>query len=162
MQEDLKNFDRGKLPYRQAVIGVIVDSLNNFLLIQSVYYNEGEWRFAGGEVKEGEDLGTALMRGVEEELGTRNFEIVAKSTFKKQYEWPENVIKRHYQKSNLMFRGQVQSQYLLRFKGKPSEIIPNPDEIREVKWVSLEELPEHFIFPKQWEEAKKVIEELLI
>ena len=162
MQEDFKNIDRSSLPYREAVVGIIVDNLNNFLLIQSVYFNEDEWRFAGGEVKESEDLGSALMRGLEEELGTRNFEIVAKSSFKKQYEWPENVIKRHYQKSKKMFRGQAQNQYLLRFKSKPGEIIPNPDEIREVKWVSLEELPEHLIFPNQWEEAKRVIEELLV
>jgi len=157
----MENIDKSKLPYRPAVVGIVVDNYDNFLLLQSVFYKEDEWSFPGGGVKDNEDPGVALIRELGEELGTSNFYMLGKSRHVVEYDWPDGVILRHFRESGIMWRGNCQTQYLVKFTAKKREIKPNPEDIREVKWVTLEELPLFLVFPKQWENTKKTIEELL-
>jgi len=38
---------RENYPYRQAVVSVIVDGNNMFLVVQKLSYRDNEWSFAG-------------------------------------------------------------------------------------------------------------------
>ena len=153
--------DISKLEYRKAVIGIVIDSNYNFLITQLVDYKENDWRFAGGGVDEGESSDKALLRELEEELGSRNFKIVKKSKIQIKYDWPLSVIEMRLKKKGKTYKGQIQEQYLVKFTGDKKDIIINQSEIRQIKWVKLTELESHFNFPRQWPEAKETIRELI-
>ena len=152
--------NRNKLPYRQGVIGIIIDDDKNFLLVQMIIYGKDAWRFPGGGLEEGETLENSILRELKEELGINDFEIIKKAKFINQYEWPDHVIETGFKKG-VKYRGQEQTSFLIKFKGKKENIKIQPEEIRKVKWVKHEELKTHFIFPNQWEKAEKVLRELL-
>ena len=151
----MNSIDKNKLPFRQGVIGAVIDKNNNFLLIKSVQYGENDRRFAGGGIDEGENSKEALLRELEEELGTDKFKIIKRSKYINEYDWEDEVIKRH----NNKWRGQQQIQYLVEFEGERKDIKQKKGEIRKAKWVTLEELLKYLDFRNQWKLASKVIEE---
>lgn len=152
--------DVSKLAYRRAVIGIVIDDNYNFLITQLIDYGENDWRFAGGGVEE-ESSDKALLRELKEELGSTNFNIVKKSKIQIKYDWPMSVIETRLKNKGKTYKGQVQDQYLVEFKGNKTEIKINPTEIRQIKWVKFSELESHFNFPRQWTEAKETIKELI-
>jgi putative (di)nucleoside polyphosphate hydrolase len=150
-----------KLSYRKGVIGIVVDEKRKILLVQMIDYGNNHWRFPGGGVDNGESDHNALLRELQEELQSNNFDILKKSKHINEYDWPEEVIEKQYKEKGKRWQGQRQSQFLVKFTGKKSDIKPNPNEIRKIKWVSVEELQKHLVFPNQWEVADTVIKELL-
>lgn len=153
--------DTTKLTFRKAVIGIVIDKDNNFLVTQLVDYGENDWRFPGGGVDEGETSEQALLRELEEELASNKFTIVKKSVHQIKYDWPMEVIEMRLKKKGKTFKGQIQDQYLVSFQGNKEEIKINPSEIRQIKWIKYSELKNHFNFPNQWEEADISLKELL-
>lgn len=153
--------NRDELPYRQAVIGIVVDDDKKFLVAQAVTYGKNDWRFPGGGIKKNETLEKSVLRELEEELGVNNFEIVKKANFINRYEWPDNVMEREFKKKGIMHRGQEQISFLIKFKGKKEDIKIKPEELRKIKWVKYDELKDHFTFPNQWNYAEKVLRELI-
>ncbi|OGY09280.1 MAG: hypothetical protein A2700_03175 [Candidatus Blackburnbacteria bacterium RIFCSPHIGHO2_01_FULL_44_64] len=155
---------RERLPYRPGVIGIIVNDEGKFLVVQMVTYPKNGWRFPGGGVELRETPAQALLRELKEELGTDQFKIVGESRYLNVYDFPSPEIVQRYNKGggrDPAYRGQIQSQFLVQFTGKLEDIRPNQSEIGKFKWVSREELPGHFIFPGQWEQARRVLDELL-
>jgi 8-oxo-dGTP pyrophosphatase MutT (NUDIX family) len=152
---------KSELPYRKGVVGLVIDKEERILLVQMIDYGDNHWRFPGGGVDKGESDNNALLRELEEELQTSKFEIVKKSKHVNKYDWPSEVIGRQYKKEGKRWRGQQQSQYLVNFTGKESDIKPDPKELKKIKWVTVEELEQHLIFPRQWELAELLIKELL-
>ncbi len=119
---------------------------------------DNEWSFAGGGVDEGETAEQAVIRELEEELGSKNFRIVGESKQKYSYDFPEETIKKNYEKRGIWQRGQEITGFWVKFEGNKEELSP-VDGIRKIKWVSKEELKENLIFPGQWENTSLVIEE---
>jgi len=150
-----------EMPYRQGVIGIITNNRDQFLLVQMVTYGEGQWRFPGGGVDEGETHQQALLRELKEELDTDKFEIIKESTQLVEYDWPLNVVIDQIKNKNRFFRGQQQKQFLVNFVGETEDIKPDPSELRAIKWVDYNDLPSHFVFDNQWGVAEKTIKELL-
>lgn len=153
--------NRGELPYRQAVIGIVLDDDKRFLVAQAITYGEDDWRFPGGGVDGNEKLEETLLRELEEELGTNNFEIIKKANFINQYEWPDHVVEDQFKKKGIKYRGQEQVSFLVKFKGKKEDVKIQTEELRKVKWVKYDELKNHFTFPNQWNDAEKALKELL-
>jgi len=152
---------REKYPYRQAVLGIIIDEDNDFLIIQKNNYQNTEWSFAGGGIEEGETPQQALVRELEEELGSKKFAIITESKTSYSYEWPDHVILKQYQKTDKLYRGNQIKYFLVKFLDDKKQLKLQPEEIRTGKWVTLRQLPKHLIFPGQWPATQKVIQELL-
>jgi len=139
----------------------VVDKDNNFLLVQKNAYKDNEWNVLGGGREEGENLEQNLFRELEEELGVEksDFEIVGVSSHKIQYDYPANtVMKIHDGK----YRGQSYDQVIVRFVGNKNNLVFNPKEFRGHKWVKIEELEAHLIFPNQYQTHKEAINEVLL
>jgi putative (di)nucleoside polyphosphate hydrolase len=154
--------DVGDFPYREGVIGIVRDDDGRFLVVQMVQYKKNEWRFPGGGVHAGESTKEALVREFKEELGTDKFEILKESQYINQYDWDEQAVLKRYNKDGSKYRGQRQYQYLVRFTGESDEIVPDPNELRQIRWVQREELSILFIFPGQWKQIKRVLEEFKV
>jgi len=150
---------REKYPYRQAALGIVINDNKQFLIIQKLSYQENEWSFAGGGIEENETPKQALLRELEEELGSKKFEVIAESKTPYSYEWPDEAILRQYQKTGKLYRGAQIKYFLVKFFGDKEELKLQDDELKLIKWVTPQQLPNHLIFPGQWQAAKKVIKE---
>lgn len=163
LEEQIKSLrEKGEMPYRQGVIGIIVDNEDNYLIVQMCAYEDHQWRFCGGGLHDkDEDHKVALMRELEEELGTTDFEILQESSILIRFEWPIGATANRYLKDGQFFRGQEQKQFLVKFKGKKEDIKVDPNELKRIKWVKREELESHFVFENQWKQAEETLKELL-
>lgn len=150
---------KDKRPYRKGIISIIVDENNKYLVLQLNNYKDNEWNFLGGGRKKGETEEENLYRELKEELGCGKecFEILGKSKKRLKYKFPE-ATRDDYFKGR--FNGQIKDQFLVKFKGDKKEIKILEDEIKRHKWISLEELSDHLLFPNQHQNAIEVIKEL--
>jgi len=147
-------------PFRKGVNAIIIDQDDNFLLIQKNHYKENEWNFLGGGKEGQETLEQNLLRELEEELGVSfdNFEILGVSSYKIEYDYPvELAIKINENK----YRGQSYEQVILRFKGDKKKLVFTPTEFRANKWVKPNQLIMYLVFPNQYINHKKAIDEIL-
>ena len=83
--------DRNKLTYRKSTLAVIIDEEGKILIVSNRDYKEGEWNVPGGGIEEGETAEQAILRELNEELGSDNFVIIKKSQQIYCYEWPEDL-----------------------------------------------------------------------
>ncbi len=138
-----------------------MDENQNFLVVQMNNYQDNQWRFPGGGVDEGEELEEALLREFKEELNCTLFEIIKKSKLRTQYEFPDNIIIQSYHKYGILYRGQEQTQFLVKFTGNKNDIKPDPGELKRIAWIPREKLKEYFTFDRQWKFAEKTLRDLL-
>jgi|688.fasta_scaffold00337_29 putative (di)nucleoside polyphosphate hydrolase len=149
-----------KLPYRQGVIAIVVNDKNQILLVQARSFKETEWKFPSGGLKEHETHKQALERELKEELGTNLFKTEKKSNVVNVYDWTPEFIFTQYNKKNVLYRGQQQEQYLVRFIGQNHNIQLENEELRTYKWVEKEDLETHLLFEGQYLHALKTLKDL--
>ena len=101
----------------------------------------GGWQLPQGGIDEGEDPSTAIMRELEEEIGTRQAVVVGEHPEWLTYDLPPHLRGVAWRGR---YRGQRQRWFALRFTGQDSDIRldldPHP-EFDAWRWVPLAELP---------------------
>jgi putative (di)nucleoside polyphosphate hydrolase len=101
----------------------------------------GGWQLPQGGIDANEDPATAIFRELEEEIGTRNAEIIGEHPDWLTYDLPPDLLGIAWRGK---YRGQRQRWFALRFLGQDSEIRldldPHP-EFDAWRWVTLAELP---------------------
>lgn len=148
-----------EMPYRKAAVAIFLNSQDEILIVQKTAYSDKEWDLPGGGIEEGETPEEGIARELEEELGTKNFQIISKSSIINRFEWPPHVIDRGFLKRNKWYRGQEKFQFLVRFSGTQDELAIQKEEIKNAKWVKPSELEQYFIFPNQLSNIQEVLKD---
>ena len=128
--------NRENLTYRKNVSGFILDEQNNILLCKRVS-RYLDWQLPQGGIDEGESAEEAIIRELKEEVNLVNPEIILKSAFSLNYEWPEELLDRGY-------RGQNQISFVLKSakNWEPSFDTGPEIEFSASKWVGKDEFIE--------------------
>lgn len=145
------------LPYRQSTSAIILDNNNLILLIQKVSYQDDQWAFPGGGVDVNEAPEQAITRELSEEIGLREFKIKSKSDFVDEYDWPKTVVFDNLLKKGILFRGQQVNYFLVNLSLSKPELELQEDEIKQYKWVNIEDISKYLVFPNQLSKTQKVL-----
>lgn len=106
---------------------------------------ENAWQFPQGGIDDGESSKEALFRELEEEIGTRDVEIIAEYPTWVSYEFPPAIAKKMYP-----YDGQRQKYYLVKLKkGATINIDTEIPEFSEYKFVPTENIYEYITFFKR-------------
>ncbi len=127
------------LPYRTGVGIMLLNRTGEVFVGQRIDTTMEAWQLPQGGVDDGEDFETAALRELEEEIGTANIEVIARTQDWLSYDLPQDIRGKVW---GGRFRGQRQIWYVMRFLGEDSEInieTAHP-EFSEWKWVTWDEL----------------------
>lgn len=134
------------LPYRDCV-GAVLFNRDGLVLVArradlpNAEGAAGGWQLPQGGMDPGEDPRRAVLRELEEEIGTARAEILAEHPEWLTYDLPPELVGRAL---GGRYRGQRQRWFALRFAGEDADIRldrdPHP-EFDAWRWARLEELP---------------------
>lgn len=121
-----------KFFYRENVVGMIINSLGEVLIVN--WAKEGDyWGLPQGGVNHSETYEKAIFREMKEEIGTNNFCTINKYVNIYKYKWPKNY-------NHTGYKGQEQTLLILKFISDKSEIKINTLELKDCKWVKINDL----------------------
>jgi putative (di)nucleoside polyphosphate hydrolase len=134
------------LPYRPNVGAALFNALGQIFVarradLPNAEGTPGGWQLPQGGIDEDEDPATAVLRELEEEIGTGKAEIIGEHPEWLSYDLPPELLGRAL---GGRYRGQRQRWFALRFTGTDADIRldldPHP-EFDAWRWASLAELP---------------------
>ena len=127
------------LPYRPCVGMMVLNARGQIFAGKRVDQSVEAWQMPQGGIDENESPRAAALRELEEEIGTKNVEILREHRQWLTYDLPEKLIGLKW---NGRYRGQAQKWFAMRFLGSDSEINLNmfDEEFSEWRWVSSTEL----------------------
>ncbi len=106
---------------------------------------ENAWQFPQGGIDDGESAKEALFRELEEEIGTRDVEIIAEYPQWVSYEFPPAIAKKMQP-----YDGQIQKYFLVRLKkGAKINIQTDVPEFSEYKFVPTKNIYDYITFFKR-------------
>lgn len=129
------------LPYRPNVGAALFNRAGQVFIGRRADQEVANWQMPQGGIDEGEDARVAVLRELEEEIGTANATILAEHPEWLTYDLPPEALARAFRGR---YRGQRQKWFALRFDGTEDEIALDRHvhpEFSAWKWVSLAELP---------------------
>jgi putative (di)nucleoside polyphosphate hydrolase len=124
------------LPYRPCVC-VALFNAQGLVLVGERIDTPGAWQMPQGGIDPGEDVKTAAMRELAEEIGTNHAEILRVAETPIRYDLPQDLQRRLWASR---YRGQEQTWVAARFLGKDTDINLTahvPAEFRAWQWVPL-------------------------
>ncbi|MBA3958324.1 MAG: NUDIX domain-containing protein [Parachlamydiaceae bacterium] len=114
------------------------------LLIQ---HGTGHWSFPKGHPEAGEEPQQTAIRELEEETGLRIKKFISENQFKETYQFMWKSVYIH--KTVTYFLAEV-----------TGEVVVQVEEIKDAKWVSVEEAAQHVTFPAARQICLQVFQEL--
>ena len=143
-----KEENKSKKNFRPNVAAIIFSSKypqKCEIFIASRIDISNAWQFPQGGIDDGESIKEALFRELEEEIGTRDVEIIAEYPTWVSYEFPPIIAQKMYP-----YDGQKQKYYLVKLKkGAKININTETPEFSEYKFVSSKEIYGHITFFKR-------------
>lgn len=131
--------NRDQLPYRAGVGAVLFNRHARVFLGQRIDMIEDAWQLPQGGIDEGEAAEEAILRELEEEIGTRHVTLLAETKDWLTYELPHHLVGRAW---GGKYRGQRQKWFAARFDGEDSEIdlATHHPEFKAWRWAKFDEL----------------------
>ena len=138
--------DPSTLPYRPNVGAALFNAQGLIFVARRADMPNAEgaaggWQLPQGGIDDDEDPELAVLRELEEEIGTRNAVVLGQHPEWLTYDLPPDLLGRTL---GGRYRGQRQRWFALRFTGRDSDIRldldPHP-EFDAWRWAALEELP---------------------
>lgn len=123
-----------KKEFRNNVSAIILNKERKILMCEHIWITNA-WQFPQGGVRDDEDEKKALLRELEEELGTNKFKILDEMNEKIKYVFP------YYLREKYQSSGQNQKFFLVYFFGDDKEIIftnQEKPEFKSFKWVDVD------------------------
>ncbi|WP_193367099.1 RNA pyrophosphohydrolase [Pelagibius marinus] len=132
-----------KLPYRPCVGMLLLNSEDKVFVgrrIDTAKEGDNIWQMPQGGIDKGETPEAAVLREMEEEIGTDKAEIIAESRQWLHYDLPDHLVGKVWKGK---YRGQKQRWFALRFLGQDSDIdlATEHPEFDAWRWVELEDAP---------------------
>jgi len=134
------NSNLDTLPYRPCVGIMLVNERGKVFVAKRIDTMVEAWQMPQGGIDEGEDSRAAAFREMEEEIGTRNAEIIKEHDDWLHYDLPDHLIGKVWKGK---YRGQRMKWYLMRYLGQDSDIDleTHQPEFSTWKWLDLDALP---------------------
>ena len=130
-----------KSNYRPGVGAMLFNAQGQVLVAQRIDNPGPAWQMPQGGIDKDEDPEIAVMRELEEEIGTRNAEIIAETEDWLYYDIPDEISAKLWKGK---YKGQRQMWYALRFMGNDQDIqldAHSHPEFSTWKWVDLDSVP---------------------
>ena len=127
------------LPLRSGVGIILINENNKVFVAKRIDNPKNFWQMPQGGVDKNEDLLTAALRELKEETSIEKVELIKEIDGKTTYELPDDLLGIIWKGK---YRGQEQKWFLMRFKGKDSEINLKTlrPEFLEWKWVEIDKI----------------------
>lgn len=131
---------RESLPYRACAGMMIHNKKRQVFVGRRIDMVSEHWQMPQGGIDLNEDPIVAALRELEEEIGTRNVELVHMLDEWLKYDLPDDLLGKIWQGK---YRGQQQKWFLFRFLGRDDEINIQTEhpEFSEWKWADYSDLP---------------------
>ena len=144
------------LPYRPCV-GIMVFNKDGKVFVgKRIDQTVEGWQMPQGGIDKGESPKQAVLRELQEEVGTDKAEIIAVMEDWVTYDLPEHLIGVAFHGK---YRGQKQKWFALRFTGEDGDIdlTSHEPEFSAFKWVDLKTLPSMIVpFKRDTYKAVKI------
>jgi putative (di)nucleoside polyphosphate hydrolase len=143
------------LPYRPCVGIMLFNQDGKVFVGKRIDQTVEGWQMPQGGIDKGEEPKQAVLRELQEEVGTGKAEILGEMEDWVTYDLPKHLIGVAFHGK---YRGQKQKWFALRFTGTQADIDLNTHEpeFADFKWVDLKELPD-LIVPFKRDTYRQVI-----
>ncbi len=131
-----------RLPYRPCVGMLLLNGEGKVFVgrrIDTAKEGDNIWQMPQGGIDKGETPEEAVLREMEEEIGTDKAEIIAESRQWLHYDLPDHLVGKVWKGK---YRGQKQRWFALRFLGQDKDIdlATKHPEFDAWQWVELEDV----------------------